>query len=64
MNELEDKKQKWYSHVSICNDCARAIHGRFAQESLQNMYSKCCPLGKQLYRDFINYNEPIEYIKE
>lgn len=62
--ELEAKKEAWTQHRESCEECKKALRGKLFNETLQNMYSKCCKVGKQLYRDYTNFLQSIEYIKK
>lgn len=44
----------WAQHLNACQQCRKAMRGRFAGSKMADMYMKCCVTGKRLYKDFVN----------
>jgi len=43
----------WRDHLDSCEQCQKAIRGRFASATLFQMAAKCCDVGRPLYQSFI-----------
>ena len=52
----------WQRHLDICEECRKAIRGRFAGSSILRIYNACCEDGKPLYHAFVTDVELTEFL--
>lgn len=43
----------WSDHLTLCQQCRKAIRGRLASIPIAQMATKCCDVGRPLYLAFI-----------
>ena len=52
-----DAFEVWHNHIEGCQICRKACRLRFAGGNTEQIYNKCCEIGKPLYNSFLEESE-------